>query len=107
HINPLMATYPSLVYEMPIEEYLKVQFNVSRTIGSLTTTNSSCLNESATREINYSSMAALLDMQSFVVSFPRTATNVGQANSTYVASIDGDLSKLHTNVKPTLCSSHH
>ncbi|PWA47293.1 peptidase S8, subtilisin-related protein [Artemisia annua] len=87
HINPLMATDPGLVYETPIEEYLKVWCSLSRTTGSLTATNASCPNESAAREINYPYMAALLDMQSFVVSFPRTVTNEGRANSTYIASM--------------------
>ncbi|PWA97761.1 peptidase S8, subtilisin-related protein [Artemisia annua] len=34
HINPLMATDPGLVYETPIEEYLKLWCSLSRTTGS-------------------------------------------------------------------------
>ncbi|PWA99865.1 subtilisin-like protease SBT4.3 [Artemisia annua] len=101
HINPLMAADPGLVYETPIEEYLKLWCSLSRTTGSSTATNANCSNESAAREMNYPSMAALLDTQSFVVSFPRTVTNVGHANSTYISSIDGDLSNMHISVEPS------
>ena len=82
-----MAKNPGLMYETPTEEYLKLWCSLSRTTGSFTVRNASCPNESAAREINYPSMAALLDMQSFVVSFPRTVTNVGHINSTYIASM--------------------
>ncbi|GJW88758.1 hypothetical protein Tco_0164098 [Tanacetum coccineum] len=44
-------------------------------------------------------MAALLEMQSFLVSRPRTVTNVGHANSTYVSSIDRDVLNLHIFVE--------
>ncbi|GJV55135.1 subtilisin-like protease SBT4.3 [Tanacetum coccineum] len=98
HINALMATDFGLVYETLIEEYLKVGCNTSPTNGRLTATNVSCPSD---REINYPSMAVLVDMQSFVVSFPRTVTNVGQANSTYVAAIDGELLDLLINVAPS------
>ncbi|KAJ0683336.1 putative subtilisin-like protease, fibronectin type-III domain-containing protein [Helianthus annuus] len=37
---------------------------------------------------------------SFTVAFPRTVTNVGRANSTYVAHIEGEPSKLHVSVEP-------
>ncbi|GJY06417.1 subtilisin-like protease SBT4.3 [Tanacetum coccineum] len=62
HINALMATDPGLVYETPVEEYQ-----------SLTATNASFPSD---REINYPSMAALVDKQSFVVSIPRTVTDL-------------------------------
>ncbi|GJU78731.1 subtilisin-like protease SBT4.3 [Tanacetum coccineum] len=87
HINALMATDPGLVYETRVEEYQ-----------SLTATNASFPSD---REINYPSMAALVDMQSFVVSIPRTVRNVGLANSTYVAVIDGELSDLRISVEPS------
>nr|GEV40445.1 protein root hair defective 3-like [Tanacetum cinerariifolium] len=87
HINALMATDPGLVYETRAEEYQ-----------SLTATNASFPSD---REINYPSTAALVDKQSFVVSIPRTVRNVGQANSTYVAVIDGELSDLRISVEPS------
>nr|GEU40379.1 subtilisin-like protease SBT4.9 isoform X2 [Tanacetum cinerariifolium] len=87
HINALMATDPGLVYETRVEEYQ-----------SLTATNASFPSD---REINYPSMAALVDKQSFVMSIPRTVRNVGQANSTYVAVIDGELSYLRISVEPS------
>ncbi|KAK1425826.1 hypothetical protein QVD17_21187 [Tagetes erecta] len=55
------------------------------------------------REINYPSMAAQVEMRNtYSVSFTRTVTNVGRANSTYVASIKGDLSKLRISVEPNI-----
>ncbi|MFS8029382.1 putative subtilisin-like protease, fibronectin type-III domain-containing protein [Helianthus anomalus] len=55
----------------------------------------------ATKEINYPSMAVqVVAGESFVVSFPRSVTNVGRANSTYVAFIERDCSKLQVSVEP-------
>lgn len=104
HINPLKALNPGLVYETSIEEYLQIWCNISRTPGILTATNVRCPMKLTPKEINYPSMAAQLDMKSyeFMVSFPRTVTNVGQANSTYVASIQGDNSKMHISVEPNI-----
>ncbi|KAF5779666.1 putative cucumisin [Helianthus annuus] len=63
--------------------------------------NASCPMKLATKEINYPSMAVqVVAGESFVVSFPRSVTNVGRANSTYVARIEGDRSKLHVSVEP-------
>lgn len=65
----------------------------------------SCQNQSTAtlKDINYPSMAVQLDMKehAFTASFPRTVTNVGLANSTYVAYIGGDRSKLHVTVEPS------
>ncbi|GKC25318.1 subtilisin-like protease SBT4.3, partial [Tanacetum coccineum] len=98
HINALMETDPGLVYETPFEEYLKVGCNISPTTESLIAPNASCPSDG---DINYPSMADLVDMQSFVVSFPRIVTNVSQANSTYVVAIDGELSDLRISVEPS------
>lgn len=102
HIDPLKAKDPGLVYETPVEEYFKIWCNISRIAGSFTVTNASCPTQLTLKDINYPSMSVRLDMKdAFMVSFPRTVTNVGRANSTYVASIEGDQSRLHFIVEPS------
>ncbi|MFS8029312.1 putative cucumisin [Helianthus anomalus] len=101
HIDPLKATNPGLVYETSTEEYLRVWCNVSRSLGSVIPANASCPHTLTPKEINYPSMAVQLDMKkTFTVSFPRTVTNVGHTNSTYVAFIEGNHSNLSINVEP-------
>ncbi|PWA62051.1 subtilisin-like protease SBT4.3 [Artemisia annua] len=102
HIDPLKAKNPGLVYETPVEEYFKIWCNISRIAGSFTVTNASCPTQLTLKDINYPSMSVRLDMKDvFTVSFPRTVTNVGRANSTYVAYIEGDQSRLHFIVEPS------
>ncbi|KAJ0638654.1 putative cucumisin [Helianthus annuus] len=102
HIDPLKATTPGLVYETSFQEYLKIWCNISRsTPGSVVPTSSSCPTKSTAKDINYPSMAVQVKVgASFAVAFPRTVTSVGQVNSTYVAHIEGEPSKLHVNVEP-------
>ncbi|MFS8003646.1 putative cucumisin [Helianthus anomalus] len=101
HIDPLKAIDPGLVYENSVQEYLKIWCNISQTPGSMIHKNASCPVKLATKEINYPSMAVqVVAGESFVVAFPRSVTNVGRANSTYVAHIFGDRSKLQVSVKP-------
>ncbi|KAK9050968.1 hypothetical protein SSX86_027593 [Deinandra increscens subsp. villosa] len=101
HINPIKAINPGLVYETSFEEYLMIWCNLSRTLGDMIPTGDSCPMKLTLKEVNYPSTAAQVQVKRvFKVSFPRTVTNVGQANSTYVASIEGEPSKLHFGVKP-------
>ncbi|KAJ0491094.1 putative cucumisin [Helianthus annuus] len=102
HIDPLKATTPGLVYETSFQEYLKIWCNISRsTPGSVIPTSSSCPTKSTAKDINYPSMAVQVKVgASFAVAFPRTVTNVGRANSKYVAHIEGEPSKLHASVEP-------
>uniref|UniRef100_A0A251T5M9 Putative peptidase S8, subtilisin-related protein n=1 Tax=Helianthus annuus TaxID=4232 RepID=A0A251T5M9_HELAN len=102
HIDPLKATTPGLVYETSFQEYLKIWCNISRsTPGSVIPTSSSCPTKSTAKDINYHSMVVQVKVgASFAVAFPRTVTNVGRANSTYVAHIEGEPSKLHVSVEP-------
>ncbi|KAK9050971.1 hypothetical protein SSX86_027596 [Deinandra increscens subsp. villosa] len=101
HINPIKAINPGLVYETSFEEYLMIWCNLSRTLGDMIPTGASCPMKLTPKEVNYPSMAAQVQVKRvFKVSFSRTITNVGQANSTYVASIEREPSKLHFNVKP-------
>ncbi|KAJ0490883.1 putative cucumisin [Helianthus annuus] len=101
HIDPLKATTPGLVYETSFQEYLKIWCNISRTPGSVIPTSSSCPTKSTAKDINYPSMAVQVKVGAlFAVAFPRTVTNVGRANSTYVSHIEGEPSKLHVSVEP-------
>ncbi|KAJ0753134.1 putative cucumisin [Helianthus annuus] len=91
HIDPIKALNPGLVYETSFQEYLKTWCNL---------TNANCTVKLSPKEINYPSMAVRVEVGVAVSeSFPRTLTNVG-ASSTYVASIEGDTSKLRFKVDP-------
>ncbi|KAK1425821.1 hypothetical protein QVD17_21182 [Tagetes erecta] len=101
HIDPIKATNPGLVYETFFQEYHKIWCNISRTPGSVIPTNASCPTKLTPKEINYPSMAAQVQVRyAFVVSFPRIVTNVGQANSAYVATIEGNPSNFRFKVEP-------
>ncbi|MFS7998001.1 putative subtilisin-like protease, fibronectin type-III domain-containing protein [Helianthus anomalus] len=66
----------------------------------MTHKNASCPIKLSTKKINYPSMAVqAVAEESFVVSIPRSVTNVGRANSTYVAHIGGERSKLQLSVE--------
>ncbi|KAL4587025.1 hypothetical protein LXL04_011674 [Taraxacum kok-saghyz] len=94
HIDPHKAKDPGLVYDASEEDYHKIWCGISQSI------NATCNANLTLRQLNYPSMAVQVDMMSaFVVSFPRTVTNVGKANSSYVASIKGG-AKLHIDVDP-------
>ncbi|KAL4586883.1 hypothetical protein LXL04_011528 [Taraxacum kok-saghyz] len=96
HINPLKAKDPGLVYEISREDYFKIWCNISQS------TNAGCHANLTIKELNYPSMAVQVDMNSaFVVSFPRTVTNIGKADSTYVASISGG-TKLYITIVPDI-----
>ncbi|KAL4586992.1 hypothetical protein LXL04_011640 [Taraxacum kok-saghyz] len=94
HIDPHKATDPGLVYDTSKEDYHKIWCNIPQRI------NATCNANLTLTQLNYPSMAVQVDVISpFVVSFPRTVTNVGKANSSYVASIKGG-AKLHIVVDP-------
>nr|KAJ0209040.1 hypothetical protein LSAT_V11C400160470 [Lactuca sativa] len=96
HIDPQKAKDPGLVYDISEEDYQMIWCNISHSV------NASCHAKFPLRQLNYPSMVARVDVKSaFVLSFPRTVTNVGDANSKYVASIQGD-SKLNIRVDPNI-----
>ncbi|KAL4586886.1 hypothetical protein LXL04_011533 [Taraxacum kok-saghyz] len=98
HMDPHKAKDPGLIYETSKQDYQKIWCNITLTVGGFTTGNASC--PATIRELNYPSMAVQVYMRSsFVVSFPRTVTNVGKANSRYVAHIQGS-SNLQISVDP-------
>ncbi|KAF5779669.1 hypothetical protein HanXRQr2_Chr12g0562281 [Helianthus annuus] len=97
----LKAIDSGLVHENSVQENFKIWCNISQTPESMINKNASCPMTLATKEINYPFMAVqVVAGESFVVSFPRSVTNVGRANSTYVAHIERDRSKLQVSVEP-------
>ncbi|MFS7998008.1 hypothetical protein Hanom_Chr12g01148621 [Helianthus anomalus] len=71
------AIYPRLVYENTVQEYFKIWCNISQTLGSVIHKNASSPMKLATKEINYPSMAVqVVAVESFVVFFPKSVTNV-------------------------------
>ncbi|CAH1421351.1 unnamed protein product [Lactuca virosa] len=97
HIDPHKAKDPGLVYDTSKEDYHKIWCRIFQSI-----LNTTCDANLTLRQMNYPSMAVQVGMNSaFVVSFPRTVTNVGKANSTYVASIKGS-TKLNIIVDPNI-----
>ncbi|PWA71209.1 hypothetical protein CTI12_AA283000 [Artemisia annua] len=101
HIDPFQATDPGLVYETDIDDYHSLWCHALKASGKSTFTNTTCPEKMELSKINYPSMAVLVEVKSpFVVSFPRTVTNVGQVNATYVASIQKGSSKLNFSVEP-------
>nr|XP_043637900.1 subtilisin-like protease SBT4.3 [Erigeron canadensis] len=81
HINPVKATDPGLVYETSPDDYRKIWCHMP---------NTNCPVNLTHKELNYPSMAVQVETKSaFVVTFPRTVTNVGPAQSTYTVSVTG------------------
>ncbi|GKB02877.1 putative cucumisin [Tanacetum coccineum] len=91
-----------LVYETYIDQYDNIWSHALQNSANSTFVNTICLEKLEIFELNYPSMAVLVEVKtSFVVSFPRRVTNVGQANATYVASIQKESSKLNFSVEPS------
>ncbi|KAK1379636.1 Subtilisin-like protease [Heracleum sosnowskyi] len=109
HLDPVKAASPGLVYETSKYDYIKmlctIGFNNSK-IRIIAGGNATCpAGEKLTpKDINYPSMTAYVaGNRAFTVSFLRTVTNVGLANSTYKASII-NRSQLNITVKPDILS---
>jgi hypothetical protein len=100
HINPVKAIDPGLVYETSKEDYIKMLCSMQvRFFGT-------CPRESkgSQKDLNYPSMQVRVETgKSFTVEFPRTVTNVGIANSTFVSKVITD-SQINVSVKPSILS---
>lgn len=109
-VNPTKARNPGLVYDATVRDYVELLchqgYNVSmiRLItGDHEITCPKDANGSA-KDLNYPSMAAKVQNNtSFRVLFPRMVTNVGHANSTYIARIKSG-SRLNVTVNPGVLS---
>ncbi|GLJ48840.1 hypothetical protein SUGI_1030060 [Cryptomeria japonica] len=99
HVNPENAAYPGLVYDLSPADYIPYLCGLNYTasqIRLIVGTNVTCPTDpESTRpgNLNYPSFSALFDITAAPVTtaFKRTVTNVGAANSTYVASIEAPL----------------
>ncbi|XP_030962659.1 subtilisin-like protease SBT4.3 isoform X2 [Quercus lobata] len=97
HINPVKAKAPGLVYEASKDDYLKMLCSIN------ITTFGTCPKHvtGSPKDLNYPSIQAQVNaVKKFTVEFPRTATNVGPGNSTYVAKVDVADSDIKVSVKP-------
>ncbi|GKA82158.1 subtilisin-like protease SBT4.3 [Tanacetum coccineum] len=102
NINLKKATDPGLVYKINFDQYDNIWCHALKNSANSTFVNTTCPEKLEIFELNYPSMAVLVEVKTpFVVSFPRRVTNVGQANATYVASIQKESSKLSFSVEPT------
>jgi len=114
HIDPIRATNPGLVYEATKNDYIAFlcKFGYSDDeIRLITGDKSSCprrtIKTSSPTDVNYPSMSAGITKKkgSFSVTFQRTVTNIGVANSTYVAKIEPQKgSKINVTVTPNTLS---
>ncbi|XP_030964441.1 subtilisin-like protease SBT4.3 [Quercus lobata] len=91
-INPTKAVDPGLVYNASKEDYINLLCSLGydeKNLRLISGDNSTCPKVSTktlARDLNYPSMTAMVSpLQSFNVTFHRTVTNVGFANSTYKA----------------------
>lgn len=99
HINPVKAIHPGLVYETSREDYINM-------LCSMKAVGITCPGEikGSPKDLNYPSMQVHVETgKSFAVEFPRTITNVGHANSTYVSKVLTD-SQINVSVKPSILS---
>ena len=92
HINPTKAVHPGLVYESSKEDYIKMLCGMGyddEKLRLISGDKSTCPKGSTKvlpKDLNYPPMTALVNAsKSFNVTFHRTVTNVGFANSTYKA----------------------
>lgn len=98
HINPRQAADPGLVYESFKEDHIKFLCNLGYNgpkLKQIAGENITCpegSKKSLVKDLNYPSMAAKVEFEQLVVvTFHRTVTNVGPANSTYKASVNPSL----------------
>jgi hypothetical protein len=100
HINPVKAIDPGLVYETSKEDYIKMLCSMQVSFFG------TCPSESkgSPKDLNYPSMQVLVETgKSFAVEFPRTVTNVGIANSTFVSKVITG-SQINVSVEPSILS---
>ncbi|XP_021894576.1 subtilisin-like protease SBT4.13 [Carica papaya] len=95
HISPLQSTDPGLVYETDEQDYIQMlcDLGYGSRLGQIAGGNSSCPEKkSFVRDLNYPSMASrvIKPKEPFTITFHRTVTNVGHANSIYKAMISSN-----------------
>ncbi|KAJ4746105.1 Subtilisin-like protease [Rhynchospora pubera] len=104
HVNPSRAVDPGLVYDLGVNDYISYlcglgigDADVSKIVQR--TVNCSLVGSITEAELNYP--AILIDTQSSPITLNRTLTNVGMANSKYVAEVDVPM-EVTVIVKPSI-----
>ncbi|KAL5817063.1 hypothetical protein ACOSQ3_025441 [Xanthoceras sorbifolium] len=94
HVDPLKAINPGLVYETLKPDYIKMLCSIGlsdKVLRSISGDNSTCpkgSNKESAKDLNYPSMSATITPNKpFKVTFNRTVTNVGLADSIYRAKV--------------------
>lgn len=90
HVNPSKANDPGLVYDIKPEDYIPYLCGLDytdRQVGLVTQSTVQCstVKRITEAQLNYPSFAVNLGSKN--LSFTRTVTNVGQANSTYTVDV--------------------
>lgn len=110
HVDPVAALNPGLVYELHKTDHIAFLCGLNYTSETLKLISGeavTCTGNTLPRNLNYPSMSAQLwgSTSSFNVTFIRTVTNVGMANSTYKSKVVlSHGSKLDVKVSPSVLS---
>ncbi|KAK2650670.1 hypothetical protein Ddye_018159 [Dipteronia dyeriana] len=111
HINPLEAINPGLVYETLKPDYIKMLCSLGYSdelLRIISGDNSTCPKDSdieSQKDLNYPSMQANVTRDKpFEITFNRTVTNVGLANSTYKANVSQQPQNVSIKVEPVVLS---
>ncbi|WZZ90167.1 hypothetical protein YC2023_118746 [Brassica napus] len=108
HINPTNATDPGLVYELELQDYLKMLCAEGFGPGLLTKIsgrNITCSERTEVKDLNYPTMTTFTTaLKPFNVTFTRTVTNVGLPNSTFKASVVTLRPEIQISVEPEVLS---
>ncbi|KAL3825212.1 hypothetical protein ACJIZ3_021241 [Penstemon smallii] len=92
HVNPSRASDPGLIYDLQPQDYIPYLCGLNYTdqqVGSILRRRVNCSEESSIpqTELNYPSFALTFSPHSTYQSYTRTATNVGELNSSYTVEI--------------------
>ncbi|KAL0887190.1 hypothetical protein Bca101_011173 [Brassica carinata] len=108
HINPTNATDPGLVYELELQDYLKMLCAEGfgpRLLTKISGQNITCSERTEVKDLNYPTMTTFTSaLKPFNVTFTRTVTNVGSLNSTFKASVVPPRPEIQISVEPEVLS---
>ncbi|XP_047965586.1 subtilisin-like protease 3 [Salvia hispanica] len=104
HVNPIKANNPDLVYDLQPENYIPYLCGLNYTdqqVGIIVQRRVNCLSVTpiADAELNYPSFSINLGSSAKSVTYTRTVTNVGGANSSYHVKIAAPR-KVKVSVEP-------
>ncbi|XP_047340227.1 subtilisin-like protease SBT4.3 [Impatiens glandulifera] len=110
YIDPMKAIHPGLVYETSKEDYFKMFCGLGPEgvkLRKIFRRKKKCMKgiETSPKDLNYPAMTSSVHKNSnFTISFFRTVTNVGHANSTYNAQVSTGDNMVYINVVPNVLS---